>query len=147
MLLAAPGILGTLPSWILVAMALFVAWRVSKGGGSSAVSELSKANEVLTHTIQEERQKREALGGEVRDLGRENAELRGRTDFAAALSSSLGPLLEWTAGHEARSQERHAAQMEASHKNTEAVLMVMERIGERLGPDNLHDNLHEERQG
>jgi hypothetical protein len=135
LLLAAFQSLGTLPTWILVIMAVIVAYRVTKGGAGSAVSELSKANEVLTRAVHEEREKREALGGEVRDLGKENALLKGRTDFASSLAAALGPLSEWTAGHEARAQERHEAQMAAATKNTEAVLLVLERIGERFGPD------------
>jgi hypothetical protein len=113
----ASQILGTLPSWILVALALFVAWRVSRGGGGSAVSELSTANHVLERSLQETRDK---LGAEIRDLRIENGELRGRTDVAIALM----PVIDWTQMHEKRAQERHAA-----------TIVVLELIAERLGPD------------
>lgn len=136
------GVLGTLPTWILVVIALGAAWRMSRGGTGSAVSELSKANEVLDKRLHEERQKREDLGAEVADLRTQNAELKGRTDFAAALAAALGPLSEWTIGHETRAQERHEAAMKNSSKNTEAVLLVLDRIAERLGPDDLREAAH-----
>jgi hypothetical protein len=88
--------IGSIPSWALLAVALAAAWRVTKGGGGSAVSELSRANEVLTNRVHE-------LGGEVRDLRVENAELKGRTDVTLALT----PLLEWSGNHEQRAQDRH----------------------------------------
>lgn len=87
-------------------LTLAVSWRVSKGGGGSAVTELSKANEVLTHRVKE-------LGDEVRDLRIENAKLKARTDYQAVISE-----------HEKRAQARHEAQ-----------LHVLELIASRLGPD------------
>src|SRR5581483_5079828 len=97
-------------------------YRLSRGGGGSAVNELAKANEVLTTRLREERHAKEQLGGEVRDLRVELGELRGRTDFAAALAAALAPLLEWTGGHETRAQERHEAVMGATRQQ----LVVLE---------------------
>lgn len=105
--------IGSLPTWIILIFGVMVAWRVSKGGGSGAVSELSKANEVLEKRAQE-------LGAEVRDLRVENERLKARTDFATALA----PIMEWTASHELRAQERHTGH-----------LAILELIAQRLGPD------------
>lgn len=69
--------------WLPFVLAAGFAWRLSRGGGGSAVSELSKANEVLTRRVQE-------LGDEVRDLRVENASLKSRTDYQA----SIGPLVD-----------------------------------------------------
>lgn len=117
MIAAAATVFGTLPNWILVALALIVAWRVSRGGGGAAVSELSESNKVLERKLQEVR---DTMGGEIRDLRIENGELRGRTDVAVA----IGPVLEWTLKHELRAQERH-----------DATLRVLDLIAARLGPD------------
>jgi hypothetical protein len=108
---------GTLPTWILVGMALFVAWRVSKGGAGSAVSELSAANQVLERSLTDTRDR---LGAEIRDLRIENGELRGRTDVAIALM----PVIDWTQMHEKRAQERH-----------DATIVVLDLIAARLGPE------------
>jgi hypothetical protein len=129
--IAASNILGTLPGWLTLAALLFGLWTLSRGGAGSAVSELSQANKVLEKRLHDERREKEGLGGEVRDLRTELAELRGRTDFAAALAAALAPLLEWTAGHEARAQERHEAVMGANQKQ----LVVLELVAERLGPE------------
>lgn len=117
----ASSVLGSLPTWILVAIALAAAWRVSLSGGGSAVSELEKANKVLERALHDERvkaqEKYDELGAQVRDLRIENAELRGKTDVALAIN-------EWGTGHERRAQERH-----------EAALVVLDLIARRLGPD------------
>lgn len=90
---------GSLPTWLLLAMAVTVAWRVTKGGGGSAVSELSKANEVLEKRLHE-------IGAEVRDLRIEKARLEARTDFEGALTRALGPLAEAMGIHEAGARDR-----------------------------------------
>jgi hypothetical protein len=108
---------GTLPNWILIAVALLAAWRLSRGGAGSAVSELDKSNDVLTRALADTRDK---LGVEIRDLRIENGELRGRTDVAIALA----PVLEWTISHETRAQERHTS-----------MIVVLDLIAARLGPD------------
>jgi hypothetical protein len=99
-IMAASSWVGSIPTWALFVLAMGIAYRLSRGGGSAAVSELSKANEVLTNRVHE-------LGSEVRDLRVENAELKGRTDFALALE----PILKWSISHEARAQERHEKSM------------------------------------
>lgn len=127
-MIATATILGTLPTWILVAVALAVAYRVTKGGGGSAVSELSKANEVLTKAVHEEREKREQLGAEVRDLIAENAALGERTDFAKALAgqaaTSEGHILTTIAAHETRAIERHSQ-----------LVVILELVAKKLGKE------------
>lgn len=116
-LLGSTGVLGTLPTWILVVLALAIAWRVSRGGGGAAVSELATANQVLEQRLQ---RAREELGGEVRDLRVENAELRGRTDVTIAIA----PVIEALSAHELRAQERH-----------DGSLRVLDLIAQKLGPE------------
>src|SRR5207253_9358680 len=94
-----------------------VAWRVSRGGGGAAVSELAIANKVLEeriHQLREEYQaKVDMLGAEIRDLRVENAELRTRTDYKAVID-----------GHEIRAEERAGR-----------LLTVLDLIASRLGPE------------
>lgn len=111
-MIASPWI-SSVPTWALFALAMLAAWRVSRGGGGSAVSELAKANEVLTVRVHE-------LGDEVRDLRVENAELKGRTDFALALA----PILKWSGQHEERAQSRH-----------EQTMIIMQLIAKHLGAE------------
>lgn len=99
-----------LPSWILLAVALLVAWRVTRGGGGSAVTELSAANGVLEKRVHE-------LETQVSELRHENLALAARTDFTQALS----PLLVATETHEARAVERSTR-----------ILSVLDTIAERL---------------
>lgn len=113
-----PAVIAELAIAILAfVMATGVAWRIAQGGGSSAVTELSEANRVLTqrlHDLRDEYQKKiDELGAQVRDLRVENAELRSRTDYQAVINE-----------HEKRAAERHAA-----------TLKVLELIASRLGPD------------
>jgi hypothetical protein len=105
--------IGSLPTWIILIMGVLVAFRVTRGGAGSAVSELAKANEILT-------KRKDELGGEVRDLKEEVARLQGRTDIAAALV----PISTALEDHEQRAAERHAAH-----------LGLLELIAARLGPD------------
>lgn len=118
---ASPGWAGSIPTWTLLVVALIAAWRVTRGGGGSAVSELSKANEVLDKRVHE-------LGSEVRDLRVENADLAARTDFAASLfeheQRSLTVLRQLLGSHEERAVQRH-----------EAGLRVLDLIAARLGPE------------
>lgn len=97
---------GTLGQWVLVLIALFAAWRIARGGGGTALHELSEANRVLEKRLHE-------LGAEVRDLRIENEALRSRTDFSAVIAS-----------HEVRAAAR-----------TDGILKVLDLIAERLGPD------------
>ncbi len=135
----ASTVLGTIPTWILVALALFVAWRISRGGGGTAVSELSKANEVLTRRVKE-------LGDEVRDLRIENVKLRASTDFKTAIGAELKPITDWAEGHERsdegrhrqvatllelheqRATQRHDAQLKESGRQTAVLEMVADAL-------------------
>jgi hypothetical protein len=92
--------------WVALLVLVASVWRVTRGGGGTAVSELSTANRVLEKRNHE-------LGAEVRDLRIEVAELRTRTDFAAVIAQ-----------HEARAQQRNVA-----------ILAVLDLIAARLGPD------------
>lgn len=123
---------GSLPTWLLLVFGLAVAWRVSRGGGGTAVQELSKANEVLTKRTHE-------LGGEVRDLRVENERLRSRTDFAQALAPIMAAGVD-AADQARQSQESilkllttHEERAEARFAKTTGVLGL---IADRLGPEN-----------
>ena len=133
--------LGTVPGWLTLGVLVVTLLTLRRGGVPGAVGELSDANRALNDALKREREKGEQLGGEVRDLRVQLAELSGRTDFAAALAAALVPILEWTAGHEKRAQERHDASMTAMQSNTDAVLGVLELVAQRLGPEpNGHDD-------
>jgi hypothetical protein len=112
---------GQLATWIPVAVAVAIAWRVTRGGGGAAVAELERSNSVLERSLREERdahqQTKDRMGAEVRDLKVEVAELRGRTDVAVAINA-------WGEQHEARAAERHVA-----------TLNVLDLIARRLGAD------------
>lgn len=84
---------GSLPTWILVGIGLIFAWRITKGGGGSAVSELTAANAVLTHALNEQRQVTDNQSKEI-------AALQGKTDVVLAIT----PLMQ---AHEQKAQDRH----------------------------------------
>ena len=88
---------GSLPAW-LVLVGLFAAWRTSRGGGGSAVTELTAANKVLED--RDERRQRE-----MEAQARQIAALESKTDVVLAVS----PII---AAHEVKSQERHDASIE-----------------------------------
>lgn len=94
---AAPSWAGSIPTWALLVVAFVAARKIGQGGGSGAVQELSAANKTLEEALQDAREK---LGGEIRDLKVENAELRTKTDVATAIE-------HWGRGYETRAQERH----------------------------------------
>lgn len=131
MLIGVGTFTGTLPTWIILALGLLIAWRISKGGGGSAVSELSKANEVLTKRTHE-------LGGEVRDLKVENERLKARTDFAQALAPLLEHIIHGTAEAQNRQEaiietlEKHETRAQQRFEQTTGVLGL---IADRLGPE------------
>lgn len=112
---------GTLAELLIAALSLSltfaVAWRVSKGGGGAAVSELSEANRVLEGRLHELRrdyeQKIEKLGEEIAALRVKNGELAARTDYKAVIDE-----------HERRAQQR-----------AERLLAVLDLIASRLGAD------------
>ena len=111
-------LLHELPVWVALVTALGISWRLTRGGGGSAVSELSAANQVLEKRNHE-------LGAEVRDLRVENATLKARTDF----QEQLRPVLSAMELHEVRAQERH-----------EKALVVLDLIAQRLGGE--ENNVH-----
>lgn len=102
---------------VALALATFLglvagAWALWRGGGGTALTTLETANRVLEQRIA-------TLEGEKRTLVIQVSELTKKTDAAM-----LAPILDWTAGHETRAQERHVA-----------TLNVLELIATRLGPD------------
>lgn len=103
----APTWTGSLPTWLLLALALAGAYRLSRGGGGSAVTELSKSNEVLSGAL--ERQRKIAD-----DQAKQIAALESKTDVVMAVS----PLIQ---AHEAKAQERH-----------DATIHVLEAISAKL---------------
>lgn len=89
---------GSLPTWALLLLAVVAAWRISRGGGGSAVTELTAANKVL----EERDQKREtAMQAQAKQI----AALESKTDVVLAVT----PLI---ADHERHAQERHTATIE-----------------------------------
>lgn len=95
MLLASSWI-GSAPSWLLLAVALGVSYRVTKGGGGTAVTELSKSNEVLKETLDEERGKGVELRARI-------TVLEQKTD----VSQVLQPFIKWASEHEEADKARH----------------------------------------
>lgn len=126
MIAAASIVWGSIPTWALFVLALVVAWRVTKGGAGSAVSELSKANEVLTQRVHD-------LGGEVRDLKIENAELKARTDVSLAIQPAVQSVIDATrsalAEHEDRAIERHQQQLASGSQQLTVLGMIADRLG------------------
>lgn len=92
--------------WASLALLAFTLWRITRGGGGSAVQELSAANRVLE-------KRNHDLGAEVRDLRIEVEKLRARTDFAAVMAQ-----------HEEQAQKR-----------AEGILTVLDLIAGKLGTD------------
>lgn len=126
---------GTVPTWALFVLAIGIAIRVSRGGGGSAVGELSKANEVLdrrhVHDV-------EAL--RAKDV--EIATLRAQTDVAIAIEPVAERIVTAIAEHEQRAlgeltkhEERAIERHEAILRNGAAQLNVIELVAERLGPE------------
>lgn len=118
MIASSPAWAGNLPNWILIALALMVAWRVSRGGGGSAVTELSKANEVLEKRVHD-------LGAEVRDLRIEKASLEARTDFEGSLSRAIVPLAD-AMGAQTAQLDRH--EVGAQARSERLITLIDERI-------------------
>lgn len=109
---SAPTWTGSLPTWLLLAIALIGAWRVTRGGGGTAVTELSKANEVL----EEAGKKKDA---QIHTLQSRIATLEARTDIAQALQ----PLSDSINNHEERAQARF-------EKTSEILTLVADRLHE-----------------
>lgn len=110
---------GEIAAWVGVVAALAVSWRIARGGGGAAVSELERSNHVIQEALKEERlahqRTKDTMGAEIRDLRIEIAHLQGRTDVALAINA-------WGEQHEMRAAERHVA-----------TLNVLDLIAARLG--------------
>lgn len=115
---------GSLPGWITLVVLLAGFYLFVRGGGGVALGHLRDANEVLTKTIADQDAK-------IRDAERELSELRGRTDVSIAIAAAIGPLIEWSAMHEQRAQERHEAMLRSQDKT----MVVLDLIASRMGPD------------
>ena len=72
-------VVGNAPSWILVLIALTAAYRLTRGGGGSAVSELTAANKVLEESLS---RTRDALAAEEQRI----KALEARTDVVLAVT-------------------------------------------------------------
>jgi hypothetical protein len=105
---------GSLPTWLLLVIAVGAAWRVTRGGGGSAVTELTASNEVLQKALEKSREVADAQAKQI-------AVLESKTDVVLAVS----PLI---AEHERLAAERHKATIEVLHANTG----VLEAISEKL---------------
>jgi hypothetical protein len=95
-MLVASAWAGSLPNWILIVIALGVAYRVTRGGGGQALQELSIANTVLTKGA-------EAREHSIAELKTQVALLEQKTD----VSTVLQPFVKWATEHEVADQERH----------------------------------------
>lgn len=93
-----PSWAGSVPTWALLVMAIIVAWRVTKGGAGSAVSELSAANSALEKSLDKSKSTAETQAKQI-------AALEAKTDVVLAVT----PLM---AEHERHAQERHTATIE-----------------------------------
>lgn len=119
---AASIVWGSIPTWALFALGIFAAWRVSRGGAGSAVSELSKANEVLTNHNHK-------LGAEVRDLKIDIAKLETKTDLTLALEPAIAHIVDTINQHEEHAIDRHRAQLAESAKQLTVLSMIADRLG------------------
>lgn len=95
---------GQIVQWASLATLAFTLWRITRGGGGSAVQELTAANKVLERRNVE-------LGAEVRDLRVKVAHLEERTDFSKVMDR-----------HEKAAQQRAAG-----------ILNALDLIADRLG--------------
>lgn len=115
---------GTVPTWALFALAIAVAYRISRGGGGSAVSELSKANEVLDKRHVADVEKLHGKDVEI-------AALLAQKDVALVIEPVAERIVGELAKHEQRAIERHEKIM----RNGDAQLDVLQLVADRLGPD------------
>lgn len=122
----ASAVYGTLPGWLtlITIVGALVAFVRGGFGSSEAVRALRDERETLSEVVEQQRSKIESQGREV-------SELRGRTDVSIALVAALTPINEWTAGHEARAQERH-----------DKTMIVLDLIAGRLGSEPNGEGAH-----
>lgn len=106
---------GTIPNWATLIALLAFGLMLIRGGAGQAVEGLQATNRELQRQIS-------VLQEKVHELTKENAELRGRTDVAIALT----PIIDWSTQHETRAQDRH-----------DKTMVVLDLIAQRLGKE--HD--------
>lgn len=123
-MLLATSVFGTLPGWLTIAAVIGAAWSFRRGGGGSAIESLQIANRVL------EKDNR-GLAVKVDELTKEVAVLRGRTDVAVQVQ----PIQEQLTKHELRAQERHDGAQLRADERSKSLLLVLDLIARRLGPD------------
>lgn len=105
--------IGSVSSWLTVAAVIGLAVVFSRGGTGTAVKGLTDTNGELERQIKER-------DGKISALERINAELRAQKDVGTAIE----PVIAALHAHEERAQERAAK-----------VLVVLDLIADRLGPD------------
>lgn len=110
----------TLPTWLLVIAALGVGYRLTKGGGGTAISELSKANEVLTKSLS-------ARDRAIAQLQARVNTLEEKTD----VSQVLEPFVAWATSHEESDELRHDQTVKAFTAVTDQLKIFDERADER----------------
>lgn len=105
---------GMIPGWATLIALVAVGWIMVRGGTGTAVSGLQDANRELERQIKQR-------DGQLSALERVNAELRAEKDVSVAIV----PVIEAMRAHEERAQDRHVK-----------MIVVLELIAQRLGPDN-----------
>lgn len=109
-----PSWTGSIPTWLLLVLAIGVAFRLSRGGGGSAVSELSKANEVLKKSLDQEREL-------SRDKEHRIAALEAKTDVVLAVR----PLMEEL---DRKSLDRFEVGQRMAQEHHDATLAVLQAM-------------------
>lgn len=113
-----PSWTGSIPTWLLLVLALIAAWRISRGGGGSAVTELSKANDVLKTALDKERSLSE-------DKEKRIAALEAKTDVVLAVR----PLMEEL---DRKAQERYESSQHRAQEHLDATLLVLRAMSEAI---------------
>lgn len=105
------GLIGHAAEIIAVLGLAWVGWLYVRGGSSTALGGLQRANRELVRQVRE-------LQSRVDALELENAELRARTDVAKAIT----PVVDAVQMHEERAARR-----------SEALLTVLDMMAQKLG--------------
>jgi hypothetical protein len=112
---------GTLPGWLTLAVLVGAAlWLPRRGASGPAIQSLEANNRVLEGRVHELEQQGKADAALI-------AELRGRTDVTLALA----PIVEWSAKHEERAQQRHESML----KSQDGTLKVLALIARKFGAE------------
>lgn len=120
-----PSWTGSIPTWLIFLLGIVVMWRVSRGGGGSAVSELSQANGVLTTALDKERAASE-------DKEKRIAALEAKTDVVLAMR----PLMEEL---DRKAQERFESAQLRAQEHHDATLLVLRAMSTSLGANQRGD--------